>query len=160
LETLFDPNLGQNIHLDLCGRKLDSLKLSIVQLDNGLVLRLETHNAHPMHWHELFDDSLDSRNNAGDPSDRVLRVLGRLSKRIHNIAKDRAEGFVEEEREAEKTTSLPLQPTFQNVWNTASPEMRAWKVSILDSHASKIVSNIEKKDSCDPKCRALPFQYY
>jgi hypothetical protein len=32
-----------------------------------------------------------------------------------NIAKDRAEGFVEEERKAEKTTSLPLQPTFQNV---------------------------------------------
>jgi hypothetical protein len=49
LETLFDPNLGQSIHLDLCRRKLDSLKLSIVQLDNGLVLRLETHNAHPMH---------------------------------------------------------------------------------------------------------------
>jgi hypothetical protein len=32
-----------------------------------------------------------------------------------NIARDRAEEFVEEEREAEKTTSLPPQSTFQNV---------------------------------------------
>jgi hypothetical protein len=32
-----------------------------------------------------------------------------------NIAKDRAGGFVEEEREGEKITSLSRQPTFQNI---------------------------------------------